>query len=241
MNVYWLEQSEGEVPSENGWLSASENVCLSGMRFAKRRVDWRLGRWTAKRALAVWLQVPALPLVLAKIELRPAPSGAPEAFFSNKPATVAVSLSHRAGRALCAIAPWGVELGCDLEMIEPHSDAFVADYFTDTEQALVARTPGGARARILAMLWSAKESTLKALRTGLRVDTRCVTVKPDDASIAMNGWSQLRVCYSDSRDFRGWWQHTENILRTVVADPTPASPIPIQLTPYFSDLAAQCV
>lgn len=31
-------------------------------------------------------------------------------------------------------------LGCDLELIEPHSDALVADYFTADEQAMVART-----------------------------------------------------------------------------------------------------
>jgi hypothetical protein len=36
------------VPAENDWLSAIEGVCLNSMRFAKRRNDWRLGRWTAK-------------------------------------------------------------------------------------------------------------------------------------------------------------------------------------------------
>jgi len=32
-----------------------------------------------------------------------------------------------------------VEIGCDLEVVEPRSDAFVADYFTSEEQALIAR------------------------------------------------------------------------------------------------------
>lgn len=138
MNVHWLQQAAADLPPENDWLSGSENARLKGMRFAKRRADWRLGRWTAKRALAVWLQVPAQPLVLAKIEIHPAPSGAPEGFFANEPAAVSISLSHRAGKAMCAIAPPGVDLGCDLELIEPHSDAFVADYFTADEQAWVA-------------------------------------------------------------------------------------------------------
>ena len=104
MDVYWLEQTEADVPAENDWLSASEAVCLNSMRFAKRRADWRLGRWTAKCALSAYLNVPAHPQVLAKIEIRPAPSGAPEVFFGNQPAAVTISLSHRAGIAACAVA-----------------------------------------------------------------------------------------------------------------------------------------
>jgi 4'-phosphopantetheinyl transferase len=228
------------VPAENDWLSVSEAACLKGMHFAKRRADWRLGRWTAKRALAVCLQVPAHPHLLAKIEIRPAPSGAPEAFFANKPAALTISLSHRAGTAICALASFGVDLGCDLEMIEPHSDAFVADYFTAQEQALLARAPATDRSRLLALLWSAKESALKALREGLRLDTRSVVVSPLAGAFDLNGWSPLQVRYSDGRTFQGWWQHTDNILRTLVADPPPDSPIRLQVPAYFPDRAAEC-
>jgi 4'-phosphopantetheinyl transferase len=240
MNVYWLEQTEADVPAENDWLSASEAACLKGMRFAKRRADWRLGRWTAKRALAVCLQVPGHPHVLAKIEIRPAPSGAPEAFFANQPVAVTISLSHRAGTAMCAIGLSGVDLGCDLEVIEPRSDAFVADYFTAKEQALVARAPATDRSRLLALLWSGKESALKALHTGLRVDTRCVIVSPVEALVDLNGWSPLQVRYSAGRVFDGWWQRKDNMLRTLVGDPPPDSPITLQVPAYSPDRAAQC-
>lgn len=77
MDVYWLEQTEADVPAENDWLNASEAVRLSGMRFAKRRADWRLGRWTAKRAVAVSLALPLDRSALAGIEIRQAPDGAP--------------------------------------------------------------------------------------------------------------------------------------------------------------------
>src|SRR5208282_5095496 len=139
MNVYWLEQTEADVPTENDWLSANEAVCLNALRFPKRRADWRLGRWTAKCALSATLDVPAHPKAFKRIEIRPAPSGAPEAFFDNQPAGTAISLSHRSGIAACAVAMSGGEIGCDLEVVEPRSDAFVADYFTIEEQALVAR------------------------------------------------------------------------------------------------------
>src|SRR6516164_3359283 len=279
MNVYWLEQTEGDVPPHHDWLSANEAARLNDMRFAKRRADWRLGRWTAKRALAAYLNLPSHPQALTDIELRPASSGAPEVFFANKPAAVTVSLSHRAGSALCAVALSGAALGCDLEIIEPRSDGFVADYFTPEEQALVAEASAPDRPWLLALLWSAKESALKALRTGLRLDTRCVTIEtfgirnpqseigsadpacgvgatghplrnpralrphgngterpPEDLTIAdrcrdgLNSWRPLRVRHTDGQVFRGWWQNTGHLLRTMVAAPPPAPPIPLRIS-----------
>jgi 4'-phosphopantetheinyl transferase len=227
--VYWLEQVDTDVPAENDWLSENEAAILNGLRFAKRRTDWRLGRWTAKRALAVHLSLPSHPQALAHLEIRPAPSGAPEAFLADLPAGVTISLSHRAGIALCSIAPSGTVLGCDLEMIEPRSDAFVADYFTTEEQELVARTPTSERPCLLALLWSGKESALKALREGLRLDTRCVTVtlvgtlRRSSQQGAQN-WYPLRVDYGDIQVFHGWWQQADNMVRTVLATPPPAPP-----------------
>src|SRR5271165_5117498 len=166
MEVYWFEQTEAEIPAENDWLSKGEVVRLDGMRFAKRRADWRLGRWTAKCAVAAYLDLPGDRPSLTDIEIRPASSGAPEVFVGNKPAAVSISLSHRSGIAACAVAPSGAALGCDLETIEPLSDAFVADYFTGEEQALVALAPAADRFRIVALVWSGKESALKALHEG---------------------------------------------------------------------------
>src|SRR6476469_10047436 len=80
--VYWLEQTQADVPAENDWLSARESVCLSGLRVAKRRADWRLGRWTAKCAVASFLNLSMDAQDLAQIEIRPASSGAPEIFIA---------------------------------------------------------------------------------------------------------------------------------------------------------------
>ncbi len=109
IDVHWLEQTEADVPAGNDWLSAGEMTRLQGMRFPKRRNDWRLGRWTAKRALAIYLDLPSHPRALADIEIRPASSGAPEVFVANKPAAITISLSHRGGVAACSIAPSGAE------------------------------------------------------------------------------------------------------------------------------------
>lgn len=230
MNVFWLKQVQSEVPAGNDWLSAAEAVRLDAMRFAKRRTDWRLGRWTAKRAVAAYLKLGGDHQALADIELRAAPCGAPEPYFGNQLAPVSLSLSHSEGTAVCAVAPPGAALGCDLEAIEPRSDSFLADYFTSEEQAFVARASAAERFRLLTLLWSAKESALKALRTGLRLDTRCVIARPVDALYpALDYWRPLHIRCTDGRIFHGWWQETDNLVRTLVAAPSPVAPIALSV------------
>ncbi len=170
-----------------------------------------------------------------------------EVFLANEPARIAISLSHRSGVAACAIALSDTDLGCDLEIAEPRSDAFIADYFATEEQKLIERTPTAERSRLLALLWSGKESALKALRTGLRLDTRGVIVHPghppqhgdegrhpEDSSFAFrsdgdNSWRALHVVGEDGKIFRGWWQTTRDLVRTMVASPSPAPPIFLEI------------
>lgn len=216
MNVYWLEQRQADVPAEDGWLSAGEQARLNALRFAGRRADWRLGRWTAKRAAAACLGVP-----LTAIEVHASPSGAPEVSCGNQPAALTISISHRAGVAICTVAPTGLALGCDLEVVEPRSSAFLRDYFTAGERALVAHAAESEWPRLLALLWSAKESVLKALRVGLRVDTRSVVVSPRGALRQGgdgNAWHPLRARYAGAGVFHGWWRQTGDLLRTFAAD-----------------------
>lgn len=248
--LFWLEQSEADLPANDEWLAGKENAFLSRLRFAKRRADWRLGRWTAKRAVAAWLRVPETAAELAKIEIRPALSGAPEVFVGDEPAALTISLSHRSGTALCAVAAATGTLGCDLEAIEPRDEAFFYDYFTPEERTQVTQAPLAQRWTMLALLWSAKESALKALHAGLRLDTRSVIVSatnqasrkgrdenglPARISFApqkahgADWWHPVQVRCVSGPIFCGWWRSTGNLLRTMVALPPPASPIALCL------------
>lgn len=255
MNVFWLQQTEADVPLDNNWLCANEALRLSGMRFPKRRADWRLGRWTAKCAFAAYLGRSGESPLLREIEIRPVLSGAPEVVVAGRPAAASISLSHRAGTAIVAVSGSGVALGCDLEVVEPRSEEFVADYFAPEERALVACTSPPDRSALLALLWSAKESTLKALQQGLRLDTRSVLVNvanhlplsgdnrqtPDaqggppwpqaPPNSSQDGWRPLQIRYINSdHALHGWWQCTGNFVRTVVADP-PLLP-PVLMNPH---------
>jgi len=217
--IGWLVQAAADVPAGDGWLAAAERTHLGGLKVASRRADWRLGRWTAKQAAAAYLGVPP-----AAIELRAAADGAPEALVDGRPAPVAVSLSHRSGLSVCAVAAAGTALGCDLELAEPRGAAFVADWFTAGEREAVARARPEDRALLLAVLWSAKESALKALRVGLRFDTRWVVVEPP-ALGPPGGWRPLTVRHpAGARVFPGWWRHDAGRVLTMVASAAPEPP-----------------
>jgi len=230
MDVYWLEQNQADLPAHFAWLSRSEADRFQTFHFAKRRMDWLLGRWTGKLAVATHLGLSHDDATLRDIEIVAAPSGAPEIFVSGKLLDIAVSLSHSGDAGVCALSNSGRALGCDLEQIEPRGELFAAEYFTADEQALV----GGAasddeRWRMVALLWSAKESALKALRAGLRLDTRCVRVILEPYTMGPSGterdWLPLRVHYTAGQLFRGWWRESGNLVQTLVGDPAPNQPI----------------
>jgi 4'-phosphopantetheinyl transferase len=180
MSIFWLQQTMADLPTDNSWLCANEALRLSGIKFPKRRNDWRLGRWTAKCAIAAYLGWCVESSFLDKIEIRPATSGAPEAFIADRRAALGISLSHCGGRAIAAVAPSEMAVGCDLERIEPRIDAFITDYFTPEEQLLIQLASASTKPALATLLWSAKESALKALCQGLRLDTRSLSVNVGD-------------------------------------------------------------
>jgi 4'-phosphopantetheinyl transferase len=225
--VYWLTRQASDLPLDDRWLAPSERQHLAGLRFQGRRRDWLLGRWTAKQALTLRLgheremsaaesPVPALAFPLASIAIRARDGGAPEALIDGAPAPWEISLSHRGGVGLCALAARGAALGCDVERIEPRSAELVTDFFTSAEQDLVRVVNGPERDRLVALIWSAKESTLKALGEGLRLDTRSVEIEPH-AEETGNEWRSFGVCcIEDDRPFTGWWRSDGTSVVTIV-------------------------
>lgn len=247
MEVRWFEQSLADVRVHDDWLAPWERSHLVTLRFQKRRAGWRLGRWTAKRAVPYQLNLPHDARALAGIEIRPAVSGAPEVFLGSKPANLAISISHRGGIAACGVATGGAMLGCDLEVVEPRSDAFVADYFTAEEQQVVRQPCPADRFALIALTWSAKESALKALRSGLGIDTRNLSVALNDPNVAvlsddpprapnclpvvphfLQPWGALPVSYMSQQVFHGRWSRCTDLVRTEVSFPRAQPPVSIR-------------
>jgi 4'-phosphopantetheinyl transferase len=234
MTIRWLSQSEADLPATPVWLAPREQERAGGMRFAKRRNDYLLGRWTAKHAIARVLELPRVPAALAAIEIRNVAGGAPQAFVDGAPAPLSVSMSDRAGWGVCAVQRQGVTIGCDLELVEPRSEAFVADYLTGTEQAVVGTARGAdERHRLANLIWSAKESALKVLKTGLRRDTRSVEVWHEETQ--PGAWARLRVRSEEGATFPGWWRQYGQFLLTIVATADLPPPVSLQEPPRLRD------
>ena len=220
MTVSFIERRLADVPAHDDWLGPAERDVVSGLTMERRRAQWRLGRWTAKQALL--RATPGLSRRLPDLEIRAADDGAPEAFLRSRPLRWTLSISHRDDRGMCALAPVHRAIGCDVERIEPRSEAFVADVFTDRERARLP-SAGHVRWSMVAAQWSAKESLLKTLRVGLRRDTRSVVVRSIEAPA--DGWGALEIEDRDSgRRWPGWWRPADDHVLSVVGSSLAGGP-----------------
>ena len=216
----WLIRSVADVPAGDAWLSARERRTAAGLHVHQRRRDWRLGRFTAKAAVGAWLSVAP-----ERVEILPAPDGAPEAWVDGERAPVSVSLSHRAGRALAVVAQGPAVVGCDLERVEPRSGAFVREWLAPAEHGLLAAHAEADRARLTNLVWTAKEAAAKVRREGLRLDVRRAVVVPAGAGAADGAWRAVRVQWGDGgAPIVGWWRAWEGWVMTIAGEPPPPRP-----------------
>lgn len=223
--IHYAIQDWHQVPTQLDWLTPDERARLDGFRFEKRRRDWMLGRWTSKVALMAITGLAHRDI--ARFEIASAPDGAPLPRLDNRPCQVMLSLSHSNDRALAAVRRGATPLGCDLELIESRGAGFVETYFTTAECEAVERADPEDRDALITTIWSAKESALKALRHGLRVDTRSVEVSFDSEIIAAD-WNAARVLASDEGTFSCWWRVDGASILSVVARPPVETPVALE-------------
>ena len=236
--IHWLiqeAQAHPELVDGGHMLHANEQARLATFKTEKRRQDWLLGRWTAKRLIqdVLWRQTGQL-LALPEIEVRNGRRGDPivSGYLSRMngqlpvkelDSLVTLSVSHAHGHAFCALVErpsWPI--GADLEWIERRSEAFVADYFTAAEQERVSQAEGTMRDVLVTAVWSAKEAVLKALHLGLTVDTRCVECLLPPVAERPFAWTPFTIDCEDGRlpqpapPLTGWWRVWANFVLTLV-------------------------
>jgi 4'-phosphopantetheinyl transferase len=217
----WLTRSLADVPAGDGWLSARERATLADLKTQRRRTDWRLGRWTAKAALSAWSGANRFA-----VEIVPAPGGAPEALIGGEPGRAAVSLSHRDGRALAVVADGQVAVGCDLEVAEPRSEAFLRTWLAPAERASLASVGEPARAALANLIWAAKEAATKARYEGLRLDPGHAVVELDWRPSNDGEWRTLSVRWErEALTARGWWRQEPGWAFAFVSEPPTQAPV----------------
>lgn len=196
--VYWSSKTIQDVPEDLNWLSDSEKQFLETLRFAKRRQDWLMGRWTGKTLLQK-VHPDCKTARLSELSILKAKNGAPYALLKQRNLSGMLSLTHREQFAVAAWCPYaGIKIGVDLEEIEPKQDNFINDFFTMDEAAWVFALPVEQRAWSASLIWSAKETMLKALQTGLSMDTRQIAIGSFEAT-DKTGWQEIPILRSPSR------------------------------------------
>lgn len=249
--IHWLTQSTDAHPAlaqgipPAGLLNAAEQSQFAALKTEKRRRDWLLGRWTAKRLIqqVAAQQIDQTP-ALNEIEIANTPAGVPivnsQSAVSNP---LSLSISHSHSHAFCAVweqADWAI--GADMEQIAPRSDTFVYDYFTAGEidcfenwqLSIVNRqlptgdgsrnTAQGTRDTWVTAVWSAKEAALKALHVGLSVDTRAVSCLIQPEAIPPQAWTPFGMALDGQRlgsplpFLTGWWRVLDGFVLTLVVE-----------------------
>ncbi len=169
-HIFYLEQRMTDLSDGDDWLSSAERLILNSFQVAKRRSDWRLGRWTAKRAISAYLGWSKEQL--RDIEIRSLPSGAPVATVPGRAVAPEISISHSSNICMCVVGAPGIWIGCDIEKLEIRSQSFIDTFFTPDEGATLQPLSTNEKTTLANVIWSTKESYLKSTRAGLTRDTR---------------------------------------------------------------------
>lgn len=230
--IHWLAQSHEVIPKTavNGkpafFLNGKESARLASLSTEKRRRDWLLGRWTAKRLLqtVIWeTKNTTVPLDLITVSNNP--DGVPmiESQLPMIDGKFSISISHSHGHALVtAVAKSDWPIGADIEQIKPRSETFIDDYFTETEALLVRQVDGALRDIQVTAVWSAKEAVLKALHLGLSVDTRAISCLIDPGKRPSDSWVPFKIRCDNTRlpktapHLSGWWRTMDQFVMTLV-------------------------
>ncbi len=216
--IAYLLCGADDVPEGDAWLLPAEQRAIGELIRPKRRADWRLGRWVAKHAVAR-----ALVISPDVVEIRSAEDGAPHAWRDGVPVDAAISISHSGGAGLCVVAVPPLAVGCDLERIEQRAAVFEEDWFSPSERAAVLACPPADHDLLVTMIWSAKESALKAVRAGLRRDTRSVVVDEFDRETD-GAWHRLRIRDLEGSTLDGWWRRNGQSVISVASASMPSAP-----------------
>lgn len=237
--INWYIQSVADHPylaagrPPVGLLTPDEMDHYNGYFSPRRRRDWLLGRWTAKRLIQTTIARHAgWRPPLDSFSIGQAANGAPFV-QSDDPALhgnccagrvpVGISISHSHGHAFCAVTLQGgtpMRLGADIELIDRRNVDPTDSFFTAEEKARLDTMPPAYYALMAIATHSAKEAVLKATQVGMRADSHIAQcfLRPDRP----RHWTpylielcshKIDVCTCGSQAFNGWWRILENRLR----------------------------
>ncbi len=175
-------------------LSEEERQRMAGFKSAKRRQEFLLGRVVVRSLLGELIGVEP-----SEVYLGIHAGGALECTLYP----YYISLAHSGDRAVAVAS--SRQVGVDMERINTRHPDLPRFLLHPEEYALLDATPLE-RDRLIILLWTIKEATLKAMRTGLRIsptklrtlidlERQTATVCFEEASAWQALFEQVGDCY----------------------------------------------
>lgn len=235
MTTYWYLRPISErlrqvhLSEPVGLLGPLELEKYSRFKLIKRKTEWLAGRLAAKDLLRE-VAPSARNLSVAEIQILSADDGSPTIRLDHTGEDCGrLSITHSNDLVACAYSSADHPIGIDLEKIEQRGEEFVADYFTPGEQYQILQSTPVQRAFRSTLLWSAKEAVLKALSTGLRMDTRSIEFDCPN-HLADDGWQPLvmRLNQPQIKNLRLLWRREEFFVLTICL-PADEAEMPIRV------------
>jgi phosphopantetheinyl transferase len=170
-----------------------EKVEYARFTIPKRKAEWVGSRLAVKRLVQACVpEIAEFPI--SQIQILKEPSGGPYIEIEGWGRLPGwLSLSHSQGFVLAAYSPEDISFGVDLEIIEPRSIQFVRDFFTEKEVQQALAGDADQNSMVTTIIWSAKEAVLKAISTGLRIDTRKIEINLIPGVTNAEEWNDLEL------------------------------------------------
>lgn len=153
--------AEEHVEMWRSWLSMEERRCLQSFGSEKRRREFTLGRAAARQLVGQHLD-----LAPSEVPLVVADDGAVDVVGRD----LHLSIAHSGPHAVATLAPHPV--GVDLEAVVERDHSLIRFLLHPDERDRVMRLFPYDTAPTIVLLWTLKESVLKARRSGFRLSPK---------------------------------------------------------------------
>lgn len=213
--IIFHKTGSGEnIPDPTEWLVDTELSFFEQLTFQKRRDEWLLGRWTVKNLIKEVFEEQSQQIDFKRIEINRKPKAAPLLFIDGKASTFKISLSHRSGICFCITWIEDFAAGCDLEKIEPRSQLFIEDYFSEKERYFIINSDN--EPLFANLFWSLKESVLKAEKSGLKIHPTKVEIFVE-LPWKHTSWNNA-FAILNKVTYKGFWNAEKGYVRTIMGD-----------------------
>jgi phosphopantetheinyl transferase len=175
------------------YLNNTELFDYQKLSVPKRQMEWLASRLLVKQLVRESVENGRL-LQYRSIEVRKETSGVPYVYLKGTGRIGWLSFSHSNSGVFAAFSTnnntW---FGVDIEYVEARSPLLFEDFFTKNEFDTVNALDGTEKDKLANLVWSAKESYLKATEKGLQMDTRRVEILQSTAPSMTPDWTPIEM------------------------------------------------